>query len=696
MRLNNNPTQSPLTLSALSIALLLGLSACNGDDGMDGVNGTDGMDGTNGMDGSDGQNGTPGFAAANFILSNNGADNSGTTSVINQNAATLKTFTSGNNEGVEINALGHMVQAGDVNSGSLRTVCNIMQRADNDNFDTAIDRELTGSNTGLVNPKGIHISEKMGLIFVADFNASQIGVYGNQAAGNVAPVATTMTDAKPWDLFYDEINDRLFVALTNGNVSVYDNYIANDFSPAAPRTITPSDDALTQISVNIHGIVYDASTDRLVLSDVGSASDPSDGSIFVINNASSVDGNVSVARSISGPNSTLGNPVDIILNGTDLRVAEKSNNAILVFSNIFSGPSGDITPDLSTPTTAPESLVAIKNSFDGQDASDSIDSNMPILGVVVSSNPSSVGATSNMLGSFNAALTSQQTSYDTSMTQESMTLDAAGNAYATYDGNAVGVLIATKVATNRAAATFNTSYDRTIEGANTGLVSPKGIDVSSADGLIFVAENNATTPGIMIYSSCASGDVAPLLTLTASGLARPWDVDYDAHTDKAFVALTNGTIAVFDQVVAKMNAGVTSIAAEDRTITPAMSGLAVVAPSNIHGIDYDSLSDSLIVSDVGSAADITDGKIYVLSNAGNASGLTDIAVSIAGANTNLGNPVDIMYTGSDLYVAEKSNNLIMRFDDIISSIGGDISPDLSISYTAPESIVIVPASMKSQ
>jgi hypothetical protein len=693
MQLNKIPRKSPLTLSAISIALLLGLSACDGDDGIDGVNGADGTDG---MDGTNGQNGTPGFASATFILSNNGADNVGTTSLINQNAATLKTFTSGNNEGVEINNLGHMTHAGDVNNGSLRTICNIAQRADNASFDSNIDRELTGTNTGLVNPKGIHSSEKMGLTFVADFNASQVGVYGNQAAGDATPVATTMTDAQPWDLFYDEINDRMFVALTNGNVSVYDNYIANDFSSAAPRTITPSDDALAQISVNIHGIVYDASTDRLVLSDVGSASDPSDGAIFVIDNASSVDGNVSVSRSISGPNSTLGNPVDIILSGTDLRVAEKSNNAILVFSNIFSGPSGDVAPDLSTPTTAPESLVAVNDSFNGLDASDSIDSNMPILGVVVSSNPSTAGATSNMLNSFNSALTSQLGSYDTSMTQESTTLDTAGNAYTTYDGATAGVMISSKVATVRSDGTFNSSYDRTIEGENTGLVSPKGLDISSADGLIFVAENNATTPGIMIYSSCASGNIAPVMTLTASGLARPWDVDYDAHTDKAFVALTNGTIAVFDQVVAKINAGVTTIAAEDRTITPAMSGLAVAAPSNIHGIDYDSLSDSLIVSDVGSAADITDGKIFVLNNAANASGLTDISVSIAGPNTNLGNPVDIMYTGSDLYVAEKSNSLVMRFDNILSSSGGDISPDLSISFTAPESVVIVPASMKGQ
>ena len=82
-----------------------------------------------------------------------------------------------------------------------------------------------------------------------------------------------------------------------------------------------------------------------------------------------------------------------------------------------------------------------------------------------------------------------------------------------------------------------------------------------------------------------------------------------------------------------------------------------------------------------------------MNNAAAASGLTDISVNISGANTNLGNPVDIMYTGSHLYVAEKSNNQVMRFDNILTSAGGDIAPNLSASFTAPESVAIVPLSL---
>ena len=73
-----------------------------------------------------------------------------------------------------------------------------------------------------------------------------------------------------------------------------------------------------------------------------------------------------------------------------------------------------------------------------------------------------------------------------------------------------------------------------------------------------------------------------------------------------------------------------------------------------------------------------------------ADGLTEIQVNIGGANSNLGNPVDIMYSGSDLFVAEKSNNVIMRFDNILASEGGDIAANATISFNAPESVALIP------
>ncbi|WP_394192760.1 YncE family protein [Pseudoalteromonas atlantica] len=699
---------SKMCLSALSLAILIGLTGCDGDDGSTGPagmqgemgapgdNGTDGADGNNGAngnDGVDGADGTPGFNAATFILANNGTDNAGTIDLIDQNAAKLKTFNSGANEGVAVDKLGNLIQASDLGNGAISTICQVLSRTDGGMFNTDRDRTITGTNTTLVNPKGIHVSNKRGLIFAADFNAMQITVFGAAATGDAAPLASTVTDAKPWDVTYDDNNDRLYVALTNGDVAVYDNYVDGGFMAMPTRTITPSNDAGEKISVNIHGIAYDAKTNKLVLSDVGSASDATDGALFVINNASLADGNTSVARSIAGPASMLGNPVDISLTGSELRVAEKSNDAVLVFSNIFSGESGDISPDSVTATIKPESITETVMHSEMADISDSYMVNVPLMGVAVSSNPGAAGPTTGQISRLNAPLTSELGNYNASQTIESVTFDKAGNSYTTFDNSTTstgGIVISNKVAMHRDGEVFSLSQDSIISGSNTGLISPKGLDVASDSGLVFVAENNATTPGILVFSSCTTGDASPLITLTPSNSARPWDVDYDVATDRAFVALTNGTIAVFDEVKSKLMAGMSTITGEDRLITPATGGAAFSAPTNIHGIDYDPLSDSLIVSDVGSAADATDGKLYVLSNAGMSSGLNNVSVNIAGPATMLGNPVDIMFTGNHLYVAEKSNGLVMRYDNILTSPSGDIAASLSYSFTAPESVAILP------
>ena len=674
--------------SIIALSLTLALSGCV-DDGDTGPAGPAGMDGADGSDGSDG---APGLPEGVFLIANNGDSNRGTLTRADQNAAMLSQFTSGNNEGVMLDSTGNLFQAGDSSTGSLRTVCRMTSRSGG-MYMPSYDKDITGANTGLTNPKGIHLAEHSGMVFVADFNGMRISIFGSQAEGDVTPVAEIPLSAKPWDVTLDEVNDRMYVALTDGTVAVYDNVMGSGFTPTAMRSIVPADADGNQLSVNLHGIVYDAGSDRLVVSDVGDAAVSDDGQLFVIDNAAVADGNTVPARQVGGPMSMLGNPVDIILTGTTLRVAEKSNDAILVFTNIFDGPDGDMAPTLATTTSKPESLAQVMPAMDLMDASDNALTATTINGIVVSSNPSAAGPTTGQISRSSAVLSSTLGSFDAGMSIESVTIDALGDGAVTFDDvdSAMGgVLIINRLASMRDDDSYTMSQDHMIMGANTGLVTPKGVDVSSAHGLVFVAEFNPDTPAVQVFSSCASGDVAPLLSLVASNDARPWDVDYDAATDRAFVALTNGTVAVFDEVTRKLMAGMTTITGEDRLITPAMSGAAVTAPTNIHGIDYDPQSDSLVISDVGSAASATDGKLYVIPAAGMANGLAEMSVMIAGPNSMLGNPVDLMLSNGHVYVAEKSNNVIMRFDNILNSASGDIAADYSMSYTAPESVVVVP------
>ena len=674
--------------SIIALSLTLALSGCV-DDGDTGPAGPAGMDGADGSDGSDG---APGLPQGVFLIANNGDSNRGTLTRADQNAAMLSQFTSGNNEGVMLDSTGNLFQAGDSSTGSLRTVCRMTSRSGG-MYMPSYDKDITGANTGLTNPKGIHLAEHSGMVFVADFNGMRISIFGSQAAGDVTPVAEIPLSAKPWDVTLDEVNDRMYVALTDGTVAVYDNVMGSGFTPTAMRSIVPADADGNQLSVNLHGIVYDAGSDRLVVSDVGDAAVSDDGQLFVIDNAAVADGNTVPARQVGGPMSMLGNPVDIILTGTTLRVAEKSNDAILVFTNIFDGPDGDMAPTLATTTSKPESLAQVMPAMDLMDASDNALTATTINGIVVSSNPSAAGPTTGQISRSSAVLSSTLGSFDAGMSIESVTIDALGDGAVTFDDvdSAMGgVLIINRLASMRDDDSYTMSQDHMIMGANTGLVTPKGVDVSSAHGLVFVAEFNPDTPAVQVFSSCASGDVAPLLSLVASNDARPWDVDYDATTDRAFVALTNGTVAVFDEVTRKLMSGMTTITGEDRLITPAIGGAPITAPTNIHGIDYDPQSDSLVISDVGSAASATDGKLYVIPAAGMANGLAEMSVMIAGPNSMLGNPVDLMLSNGHVYVAEKSNNVIMRFDNILNSASGDIAADYSMSYTAPESVVVVP------
>jgi len=676
----NKTSQQKLKLSLLATAIVFTLSACNGDDGSDGLNG---------VDGAPGQDGAPGFAAATFLVANNGNANRNTVTAVDQNANALSTVTTGANEGIVFTQNGSLVQAGDSDLPLLRSLCGFDAQS---NYMMNKGHEITGAATGLVNPKGIAFAEKAGLIMVADFNGQKVSVFGGQAAGDVTPIAEIMTSAKPWDLAYDEQNDRLFIALTDGTLSVYDNVAGSGFAPSVMRSIVPSDADGNQISINLHGIAYEPMSNRMVLSDVGDAAVADDGQIFVLENASTADGAVVPTRVIGGASTQLGNPVDIVLTGSDLRVAEKSNDAILVFSNIFNGESGDVAPTLSSPSVKPESLAELTDIAAMTDASDDGITPMPIMGISVTSNPAAASGTTGQVAQYSAVLSSELRTFNSAMSIESAAYTANGDGVITFDDPATstgGLIVVNRLKTERDGMMYSDSYDHMIVGSETGLIAPKGLDISSEKGLVFVADVNETTPAVRAFSPCASGNIAPSLTLEASNGGRPWDVDYDPATDSAYLALTNGSVAVFEEVVRRMESGETVITGEDRLIVPASGGTAFAAPTNLHGIDYDSQSDSLVISDVGSAADATDGKLYVIAGADSANGLTDVSVNIAGPNSLLGNPVDLMLSNGHVYVAEKSNGMILRFDNILNSVSGDVAPTFSTMYPAPESVYVL-------
>jgi hypothetical protein len=645
------------------LALAVTLAACGGNGGSSFV-----PDNNNG-----GNQDSP------LLVMHNGGGSVGQIDQLDSGLRVQSTFNADANEGIVLDLLGNVHAADDTAvPSSVQTLHKLLDRQDGASPVATLDRSFTA--TGSSNLKGVAIAHEAGLIMAANINGNSIEIYGTTAGAGATPLASTALAGDAWDLAYDEAADRVFLAMTNGTILVADDYVANGFSVAGARVITPDSAGMTS---NMHGIGYDADSDTLVVTDVGDAAIADDGRLYVIENASTANGTVTPARTVNGPDTLLGNPVDLVLDGSTAYIAEKSNDAILVYRSVFSGPSGDVAPDKTVDSVKPESLAVIMDSPVQPDLSDLEDTSVAINGVMVTRNPDPDNADPDVLV-YDTDLTAQSRDFSVGQPVESISVNQTGDAYATYDS---GIAVLNRVGVGRDGESFNMSRDRLISGANTGLSAPKGFDIADELGWVLVTENSA--PGsVRVFGAQADGDVAPIFSIDLT--VQPWDLDYDPEGDRLYVALTDGTVAVYDDLSTDRGAG-----GADRTIVPGEGGNAFAAPTNLHGIVHVADGDKLILSDVGSGANPTDGKLYVLDNASSADGITNVAVRIddednnAVGNTMLGNPVDIAFDGANLYVAEKSQGMVLRFDNILSSAGGDVSPDESIAQAAPESVVLI-------
>ncbi len=214
---------------------------------------------------------------------------------------------------------------------------------------------------GLIAPKGLDVVEELGVVIVANFGANNIKGFPLDATGDATP--TIFIDnfggvgGGVWDVHYDAASDTLFAAGTAGSLLAYGNF-STDFGRSGPTaTIVPSDADGSQISVNLHGVDYDAASDTIVLTDVGAADNNTDGQIFVIAGVTGLNGNVPVTAWIGGEGSQLGNPVDVALRGNSIYVAEKANDLLLRYDNILgmTGMSADPAP-VAVEFTRPESV----------------------------------------------------------------------------------------------------------------------------------------------------------------------------------------------------------------------------------------------------------------------------------------------------------------------------------------------------
>ena len=215
-----------------------------------------------------------------------------------------------------------------------------------------------------------------------------------------------------------------------------------------------------------------------------------------------------------------------------------------------------------------------------------------------------------------------------------------------------------------------------IHGPMTGLDQPKGLVVDSTLGVVSVADFGTNT--VKGFDTGAQGDAAPLFNITDLGQTstgeprQPWDLTLDPAQRRLYVATTDGVILVYDNyLLTRGERG------PDRVIIPTLRDEK--ASANFHGIIYLPEQDTLIVADFGPAKDPdepsfdTDGKLFVIERASQAEGDTEVKAQLAGPNSGLGNPSDLTFDGSALYVGDKALDAVLRFDNILA-LNGAVDP----------------------
>lgn len=315
--------------------------------------------------GSGGGDGSVGPESGNFFVANNPSGGPASISRIASDFSLFGSFSATSNEGLAIDGNGTLYQAADnASPGAIIAVDNFEAQFEDGMPDAGTARVIGGPGTTLSTldaPKGITVIGSETIV-VADFGASVVSSFSTSAEGDVAPLAVApVSAAKPWDVAYDASRDILYASLTNGTVDAYDDFVVNGLGVSGPtRTITPANASGDKISTNLHGIIFD--NDRLLLSDVGAASAAqssdfaADGALFLLTSVSMANGSVPVSTAISGPSTGLGNPVDVILVGDTLYVAEKANDAFYGFGN-FGSRTGDVGPDVVVASQKAESLL---------------------------------------------------------------------------------------------------------------------------------------------------------------------------------------------------------------------------------------------------------------------------------------------------------------------------------------------------
>lgn len=202
-------------------------------------------------------------------------------------------------------------------------------------------------------------------------------------------------------------------------------------------------------------------------------------------------------------------------------------------------------------------------------------------------------------------------------------------------------------------------------------------DSNDADG------NDATKDGTLFIYSKSGSNFTLRNTITTD--IKLWGIVFIGN-DLYAIADTTNELAVYSNFLNNTTS---------TTLAPSKK-IAVEGIVRTHGLTYDAMTDTMILTDIGDAGSGTDGGFHVVENftskfSSTANGAT-LAVSqqtrVAGSNTVLGNPVDVAYDGATktVFIAEAKNGKILAFNNISS--GGNLTPVYSADLASASAVYL--------
>ena len=241
---------------------------------------------------------------------------------------------------------------------------------------------------------------------------------------------------------------------------------------------------------------------------------------------------------------------------------------------------------------------------------------------------------------------------------------------------------------NKNIKTFKVNTDGSLVNKSSfvheGLLSAREIAFDRSRDMLYISSN--IDSAIYVYNNVSTLKDIVLADKKLKLNGQPWGIHLD--NDRLYV--------VIDQNRAEVQLFENASALAVGTILP-IKKIIVSGASRLHGITYSSSRDVLILTDIAEASAAgfdSDGSIHIITDA--SSKFTDSgapivpSISMKGALTGLGNPVDVAWDdreGKDLiYIAEKAKRKILVFN---YSGTGNIAPAFIADLTSsPEAIYL--------